>query len=61
FLIKNETNTIQQPSNSPNRRQLDGYTDAIQFQKCFENWFKRWHKCVAVDGEYFEGNNITFE
>jgi len=22
---------------------------------------KRWHKCVAVDGEYFEGDNITFD
>jgi len=33
----------------------------IEFQKCFENWIKRWHKCVAVDGEYFEGDNITFD
>jgi len=22
---------------------------------------ERWHKCVAVDGEYFEGDNITFD
>jgi len=20
--------------------------------------FKRWHKCVAVDGEYFEGDHF---
>jgi len=33
----------------------------IEFQKCFESWIKRWHKCVAVDGEYFEGDNITFD
>ncbi|KAG5305654.1 SETMR methyltransferase, partial [Acromyrmex insinuator] len=33
----------------------------IEFQKCFESWIKRWHKCVAVAGEYFEGNNITFD
>ena len=32
----------------------------IEFQKCFKSWIKRWHKCVAVDGEYFEGDNITF-
>jgi len=29
----------------------------IEFQKCFESWIK----CVAVDGEYFEGDNITFD
>jgi len=33
----------------------------IEFQKCFESWIKRWHKCVAVDREYFEGDNITFD
>jgi len=33
----------------------------IEFQKCFESWIKRWHKCIAVDGEYFEGDNITFD
>jgi len=33
----------------------------IEFQKCFESWIKRWHKCVAVDGDYFEGDNITFD
>jgi len=38
----------------------------IEFQKCFESWIKRWHKCVTVDGEYFEGDisqgdNITFD
>jgi len=34
---------------------------AIEFQKCFESWIKRWDKCVTVDGEYFEGDNITFD
>jgi len=33
----------------------------IEFQKCFESWIKCWHKCVAVNGEYFEGDNITFD
>jgi len=33
----------------------------IEFQKCFESWIKRWYKCVAIDGEYFEGDNITFD
>jgi len=36
-------------------------TSTIEFQKCFESWIKRWHKCVAVDEEYFEGDNITFD
>jgi len=32
----------------------------IEFRKCFKSWIKRWHKCVAIDGE-FEGDNITFD
>ena len=31
------------------------------YKKCFEDWIKRWHKCVAVDGEYFEGDNIDYD
>ena len=30
------------------------------FQKCFENWNKRLHKCIISEGEYFEGNKIVF-
>jgi len=33
----------------------------IEYQKCFEDWIKRWHKCVSVDREYFEGENINFD
>jgi len=88
FLTK--TNTIQQPSNSPDMAPCDFFLfdrvkkslwgtrfnsrkevmekskmalmaiPTIEFQKCFKNWIKRWHKCVAV-GEYFEGDNITFD
>jgi len=29
------------------------------FQKCFEDWKKRWHKCVISDGDYFEGDHIN--
>jgi len=90
FLTNNETNTIQQPSNSPDmalcgfflfdrvKKPLRGtrfnsrkevmeksktalMAIPTEFQKCFESWIKRWHKCVAVDGEYFEGDNITFD
>ena len=25
-----------------------------EWQKCFENWFKRMQKCIALQGEYFE-------
>ena len=28
------------------------------YQKCFEDWKKRWHKCMISEGEYFEGGNI---
>ena len=31
------------------------------YKKCFEDRIKRWHKCVAVDGEYFEGDNIDYD
>ena len=27
-------------------------------QKCFEDWKKRWHKCIISEGDYFEGDNI---
>jgi len=26
------------------------------FQNCFEGWTRRWHRCIASQGEYFEGN-----
>ncbi|KYN35367.1 hypothetical protein ALC56_10292, partial [Trachymyrmex septentrionalis] len=26
--------------------------------KCFEDWKKRWHKCIISDGDYFEGDKI---
>ena len=28
------------------------------YQKCFEDWKKRWHKCIISQGDYFEGDNI---
>jgi hypothetical protein len=28
-----------------------------QFQKCFEGWTWRWHRCIASQGEYFEGDH----
>jgi hypothetical protein len=27
-----------------------------EFQKCFQQWEKRWYKCVEAEGEYFEGD-----
>jgi hypothetical protein len=26
-----------------------------QFQNCSEGWTRRWHRCIAPKGEYFEG------
>jgi hypothetical protein len=26
------------------------------FQKCFQQWEKRWYKCIEAKGEYFEGD-----
>jgi len=28
-----------------------------QFQNCFEVWTRRWHRCIASEGEYFEGDH----
>lgn len=28
------------------------------FLKCFEEWKKRWHKCIISGGDYFEGDKI---
>jgi len=27
-----------------------------QFQNCFEEWTRGWHRCIASQGEYFEGD-----
>ena len=31
------------------------------FAKCFDDWKIRWHKCIAVEGDYFEGDEIDLE
>ncbi|KYN14915.1 hypothetical protein ALC57_12869, partial [Trachymyrmex cornetzi] len=31
------------------------------FQKCFDDWKKRWHKCIVSQGDYFEGDNIILD
>ena len=33
----------------------------IEFEKCFEDWKKRWHKCIMSNGDYFEGDNINVD
>jgi hypothetical protein len=30
-----------------------------QFQNCFEGRTRRWHLCIASQGEYFEGLIMT--
>ena len=31
------------------------------FQKCFEDWKKRWHKYIISEGVYFEGDKIVVD
>jgi len=31
------------------------------YQKCFEDWKKRWHKCIISEGDYFEGGKIDID
>jgi len=33
----------------------------IAFHKYFEDWKKRWHKCIISDGDYFEGDKINID
>jgi len=28
-----------------------------QFQICFERWTRHWHRCIASQGDYFEGDH----
>ena len=30
-------------------------------QKYFNDWKKRWHKCIISNGDYFEGDNINID
>ena len=30
----------------------------IEFNKCFHDWKKRWHKSIISGGDYFEGDEI---
>ena len=29
-----------------------------EFNKCFDDWKKRWHKCIISGGNYFAGDEI---
>ena len=31
------------------------------FHKCFENWKKRWLKCIISEGGCFEGDKIVID
>lgn len=33
----------------------------IDFNNCFEDWKKRWRKCIVAGGDYFEGDDIDLE
>jgi len=32
-------------------------TAALKFQNCFDGWTRRWHRYIASQGEYFEGDH----
>jgi hypothetical protein len=32
-----------------------------QFQNCFEGWTRFWHRCIASEGEYFEGDHSDIQ
>ena len=33
----------------------------IEFNKCLDDWKKRWHKCIISGGDYFEGDEIDLD
>jgi len=32
-----------------------------QFQNCSEGWTRNWHRCIASQGEYFEGDHVGIQ
>jgi hypothetical protein len=32
-----------------------------QFQNCFGGWTRRWLRCMASQGEYFEGDDSDIQ
>ena len=28
-----------------------------EYERCFQDWIKRWHLCIVLHREYFEGDN----
>lgn len=30
-----------------------------EFERCFDQWKERWHKCILFKGEYFEGDKVN--
>ena len=33
----------------------------IEFNKCFDDWKNRWHKCIISEEDYFEGGEIDLD
>ena len=33
----------------------------IEFNKCFDDWKKRWPRCIISGGDYFEGDKIYLD
>lgn len=31
------------------------------FEACFEEWERRWHRCIGAGGDYFEGDDTNLE
>jgi hypothetical protein len=36
-------------------------TPQNKFQNCFEGWPRHWHRCIASQGEFFEGNHSDIQ
>ena len=34
---------------------------AAAYGRCMEDWIRRYHSCIANNGEYFEGDKINFD
>lgn len=42
------------------QKSLEGLKDIpiSEFKKCFEQWKHHLEKCIVINGEYFEGDEI---
>ena len=45
---------------SESKKALKAFPE-IEFNKCLDDWKKRWHKCIISERDYFKGDEIDLD